>query len=63
VDTIGAGDSFNAGFLNTWLAGGDPMHAAAMGNLAGALSTLRPGGIAAHRDASLRKQFLSMHAL
>jgi sugar/nucleoside kinase (ribokinase family) len=63
VDTIGAGDSFNAGFLNAWLAGEDPMRAAAMGNLSGALSTLRPGGVAAHRDVSLRKQFLDMHAV
>jgi len=59
VDTIGAGDSFNAGFLNAWLAGEDPLRAAAKGNLTGALSTLRPGGVAAHRDASLRTQFLS----
>jgi sugar/nucleoside kinase (ribokinase family) len=63
VDTIGAGDSFNAGFLSAWLAGADPMRAAAMGNLTGALSTLRPGGVAAHRDASLRTQFLAKHAL
>ena len=63
VDTIGAGDSFNAGFLNAWLAGEDPMRAAAMGNLTGALSTLRPGGVEAHRDVSLRTQFLGTHAL
>jgi sugar/nucleoside kinase (ribokinase family) len=58
VDTIGAGDSFNAGFLSAWLGGKDPMRAAAMGNLTAALSTLRPGGVAAHRDAALRTQFL-----
>jgi sugar/nucleoside kinase (ribokinase family) len=63
VDTIGAGDSFNAGFLNAWLAGEDPMRAAAMGNLTGALSTLRPGGVEAHRDVPLRTQFLGTHAL
>jgi sugar/nucleoside kinase (ribokinase family) len=63
VDTIGAGDSFNAGFLNAWLRGQDPMGAAAKGNLTAALSTLRPGGVAAHRDVSLRTQFLSMHAI
>jgi sugar/nucleoside kinase (ribokinase family) len=62
VDTIGAGDSFNAGFLSAWLAGEDPLRAAATGNLTGALSTLRPGGIAAHRDAPLRTEFLSAHA-
>ena len=63
VDTIGAGDSFNAGFLSAWLAGKDPISAAAMGNITGALSTLRPGGIAAHRDSSLRAQFLRANTI
>lgn len=58
VDTIGAGDSFNAGFLNAWLRGDDPLHAAAMGNRTGALSTLRPGGVAAYYDTKLRKSYL-----
>ncbi|MBW4028918.1 MAG: sugar kinase [Acidobacteria bacterium] len=58
VDTIGAGDSFNAGFLNAFLAGESPVRAAAMGNLTGALSTLRRGGVSAHRDVSLRTEFL-----
>jgi sugar/nucleoside kinase (ribokinase family) len=63
VDTIGAGDSFNAGFLSAWLQGEDPIRAAAAGNLTGALSTLRPGGVAAHRDVSLRREFLGKHAI
>lgn len=63
VDTIGAGDSFNAGFLNAWLGGADPLSAAAAGNLAGALSTLRPGGVEAYRDRELRTQFLAGHPL
>jgi len=62
VDTIGAGDSFNAGFLSAWLAGESPIIAAGMGNLAGALSTLRPGGGAAHRDSYLRRQFLNQNS-
>ena len=62
VDTIGAGDSFNAGFLHTWLQTGDPLRAAAFGNITGARSTLRPGGIAAHRDTALRESFLAEHA-
>jgi len=62
VDTIGAGDSFDAGFLHAWLAGEDPVSAAAKGNLSGALSTLRPGGSAAHRDHALRNHFLSANA-
>ncbi len=61
IDTIGAGDSFNAGFLRAWLDGQDPLRAAAFGNLTGALSTLRPGGVEAFRNPSLRSAFLSRH--
>jgi sugar/nucleoside kinase (ribokinase family) len=61
VDTIGAGDSFNAGFLSLYLKGEDPLRAAAMGNVAGALSTLRPGGTEAYRDVDLRDSFLKQH--
>jgi sugar/nucleoside kinase (ribokinase family) len=61
IDTIGAGDSFNAGFLRAWLDGMDPLRAAAFGNLAGALSTLRAGGVEAFRDAALRSSFFSLH--
>ena len=61
VDTIGAGDSFNAGFLSAWLRGHDPLRAAAFGNVTGALSTLRPGGTEAFRDATLRFSFLKQH--
>ena len=58
VDTIGAGDSFNAGFLRAYLDGDTPLRAAAFGNVTGALSTLRPGGTEAFRDANLRITFL-----
>lgn len=61
VDSIGAGDSFNAGFLSAWLRGADPQAAAMAGNIAGALSTLRPGGTEALRDPSLWKPFLAEH--
>jgi sugar/nucleoside kinase (ribokinase family) len=63
VDTIGAGDSFNAGFLSAWLRGHDSLRAAAFGNVTGALSTLRPGGIEAFRDATLRDAFLKQHSV
>jgi sugar/nucleoside kinase (ribokinase family) len=63
VDTIGAGDSFNAGFLSAWLRGEDPLRAARVGNVTGALSTLRAGGVAAHRDASLRTEFIDKYGI
>lgn len=62
VDTIGAGDSFNAGFLHSYLRENDPLLAATMGNITGALSILRPGGTEAFRDAQLRETFLANHS-
>jgi sugar/nucleoside kinase (ribokinase family) len=62
VDTIGAGDSFNAGFLHSYLRDGDPHLAAAMANVTGALSTLRPGGTEAFRNVQLRTTFLADHS-
>jgi sugar/nucleoside kinase (ribokinase family) len=63
IDTIGAGDSFNAGFLTSYLNGDDPLRAAALGNVTGALSTLRPGGTEAYRDTELRDAFLKQHRI
>jgi len=62
VDTVGAGDTFNAGFLSAWLRGSDAEAAARAGNITGALSTLRPGGTEAFRDRALREDFLRQHA-
>ena len=61
VDTIGAGDSFNAGFLFAWLKGLPPEACGHAGNITGALSTLAPGGTEAYRDKSLVSRFLSEH--
>jgi sugar/nucleoside kinase (ribokinase family) len=58
VDTVGAGDSFDAGFLHEYLKGSDLPTCLASGNRAGALSTTRPGGTEAFRDAAHRKRFL-----
>ncbi len=44
VDTTGAGDSFNAGFLHGWLAGRELGDCLDLGNACGALSTRAPGG-------------------
>jgi sugar/nucleoside kinase (ribokinase family) len=61
VDAVGAGDSFDAGFLHEYVRGGDLPACLAAGNLAGALSTTRAGGIEAFRDSAHRKQFFEQH--
>jgi len=57
VDTVGAGDSFDAGFLHQYVRGADLPTCLASGNRAGALSTTRPGGTEAFRDAEHREHF------
>jgi sugar/nucleoside kinase (ribokinase family) len=61
VDTIGAGDSFNAGFLAAWLSGCSLEESARAGNVTGALSTQRPGGTEAFRLREEREHFLQQH--
>jgi sugar/nucleoside kinase (ribokinase family) len=50
VDTVGAGDSFDSGFLHEYVRGSDLLTCLASGNQAGALSTTRPGGTEAFRE-------------
>jgi sugar/nucleoside kinase (ribokinase family) len=60
LDTIGAGDSFNAGFLAAFLRGDTPDACAAFGNRTAALSTLHPGGTESFRNSGLVRDFLSL---
>jgi sugar/nucleoside kinase (ribokinase family) len=59
VDTIGAGDSFDAGFLHQFIRGAKIEECLRYGNLAGALSTTRSGGTEAFRDTKHRVSFLA----
>ena len=61
VDAVGAGDSFDAGFLHQYVRGADLPACLRAGNLAGAFSTTRPGGTEAFREAKYREQFFREH--
>lgn len=61
IDTIGAGDSFNAGFLAAWLSGHGLAECARAGNITGALSTQDIGGTEAFRNQEKREAFLRIH--
>ena len=57
VDAVGAGDSFDAGFLSQYVKGKNLDECLAAGNQAGAFSTTRAGGTEAFRDREyVRKQ-------
>ena len=62
VDAVGAGDSFNAGFLSKYVRGADLPSCLAAGNAAGALSATRPGGTEAFTDRQYMEQFLDEHS-
>jgi sugar/nucleoside kinase (ribokinase family) len=61
VDPVGAGDSFDAGFLHQFLRAADLATCLAFGNLCGAFSTTECGGTEAFRDAARMQQFLRRH--
>lgn len=50
VDAIGAGDSFNAGFILKFINGNEIAECQRFGNLTGAISTTAPGGTSAFKD-------------
>jgi sugar/nucleoside kinase (ribokinase family) len=61
IDSVGAGDSFDAGFLHQFLRGADLTTCLAYGNLCGAFSTTDCGGTEAFRDAARMQKFLRRH--
>ena len=58
VDTTGAGDSFNAGFLHAWLRKRPLREAMIFGAACGALSTLGSGGTASQPTEDEANEFL-----
>ena len=61
VDAVGAGDSFNAGFLHGWVRGWPLDRCLRFGNLTGAYSTTAVGGVEAFQDRNRLKRFISDH--
>jgi sugar/nucleoside kinase (ribokinase family) len=61
VDAVGAGDSFDAGFLHEYVRGSTLDACLRAGNLAGAFSTTRSGGTEAFREAAYREEFFRKH--
>lgn len=58
IDTIGAGDSFNSGFIKKFINGSSLEECLNYGNLMGALSTTAAGGTAAFSDIKSIKETL-----
>ena len=61
VDPVGAGDSFDAGFLSQYVRGADLSTCVLWGNITGAFSTTRAGGTEAFRDREALPAFLRKH--
>ncbi|HEY4977911.1 MAG TPA: carbohydrate kinase family protein [Candidatus Acidoferrum sp.] len=62
IDPVGAGDSFDAGFIHQFIRGAKVEDCLKFGNIAGALSVTKAGGTEAFRDAQHRSSFLLKHA-
>lgn len=62
VDDVGAGDSFDAGFIHQYLKGAKPEECLAFANLAGAYSTTKEGGTEAFRDRSAFATFVDKNS-
>jgi sugar/nucleoside kinase (ribokinase family) len=62
LDTTGAGDSFNAGFLHRWLAGAPLVECLRLGAACGALSTRGLGGTATQPTLAEAETLVRQHA-
>jgi sugar/nucleoside kinase (ribokinase family) len=58
VDDVGAGDSFDAGFIHQHMQGAKLEDCLAFANLSGAYSTTKEGGTEAFRDRSALTSFM-----
>jgi sugar/nucleoside kinase (ribokinase family) len=61
ADAVGAGDSFDAGFIHRFLQGASVEECLAYANVAGAYSTTRDGGTEAYRDRDELAKFFREH--
>lgn len=59
IDAVGAGDSFDAGFVHQYIRGAQIEDCLKFGNITGALSVTRAGGTEAFRDHTHRESFLN----
>jgi sugar/nucleoside kinase (ribokinase family) len=59
IDAVGAGDSFNAGFLHGYLRGWELEACVRLGNATGAFSTTGVGGTQAFRDRAALGDFIA----
>jgi sugar/nucleoside kinase (ribokinase family) len=62
TDPVGAGDTFDAGFIHQFIRGAGVEECLKFANVAGALSVTRAGGTEAFRDAAHRDAFIRKHA-
>ena len=62
VDSVGAGDSFDAGFIHQFVRGKSLKECLQFATITGALSVTRAGGTEAFRESAHRDSFLLKHA-
>ncbi|MGD0428544.1 MAG: carbohydrate kinase family protein [Candidatus Acidiferrales bacterium] len=61
MDPVGAGDSFDAGFIHRYLQGGTPQQCLDYADVAGAFSTTCEGGTEAFKDRNKLDSFFRQH--